>query len=86
MGDGNETGEHESGSRGQRKRWHDSAKVVWALIGGISFIIASWGGIVYAKASSSEIKNAEQDVKIEYIIKDQNTTQQKLDWIMNRLK
>lgn len=86
MGNGDETGEHNDSSRWPKRRWYDSAKVVWALIGCIAFIIASWGAAVYAKASSAEIKNAEQDVKIEYIIKDQNTTQNKLDWIMNRLK
>lgn len=87
MGNGDEIGEHsDRDPRGLRKRWHDSARVVWALIAAITVLVAGWGGVVYVKASSAEIKNAEQDVKIEYIIRDQSETQSKLDWIMNRLK
>jgi hypothetical protein len=83
MDDGNETGEHFGHGR---RRWHDSAKVVWGLISAISFIIAAWGGIVYAKASSAEVKNAEQDVYIRVLMDSDRETQRKLDAILNRLK
>jgi hypothetical protein len=84
MDDGNETGEH-LGHGGHRK-WYDSAKVVWALILSISFLIAAWGGVVYVKATSAEIKNAEQDVYIRVLMDSDRETQRKLDVILNRLK
>jgi hypothetical protein len=83
---GDETGEHlNHGGRGGL-RWHDSTKMVWTLISAIAFMIAAWGAIVYLKASSAEIKNAEQDVYIRVLLDNDRVTQQKLDQIIQRLK
>jgi len=77
------SGEHRSNGSG--RRWTDSAKVVWALISAIAFVIMSWGGVVYTTAHSAETKNVEQDVKINSIENKVDRMDLKLDRILERM-
>lgn len=82
------TGEHRHHNGGgdiNGRRWTDSAKVVWALISAISFIILSWGGVVYTTAHGAETKNVEQDVKINWIEGKVDKIDAKLDRILERM-
>lgn len=67
------------------RRWYDSAKVVWALIGGISFIIVCWGSVVYTNAMSAQTKNVEHDVRINSLEVKVDKIDAKLDRILERM-
>lgn len=67
------------------RRWTDSAKVVWALIGAIALVIMSWGGVVYTTAHGAEVKNVEQDVRIQSLEAKFERIDLKQDRILERL-
>jgi hypothetical protein len=68
------------------ERWYDSSKVIAGLFGIVVVFVLAWAGIVYGMSHAAEIKNVEQDGKINAINEKLEKIDSNVGKILDRLQ
>jgi Tfp pilus assembly protein PilO len=77
---------HPTQSENNGERWYDSSKVIAALFAAVFVFVLAWAGVVYAMSHAAELKNVEQDGRINAITEKLEKIDSNVGKILDRLQ